>query len=91
MLAAHKAFYKQGLAPPRLFSGDNWYIVPWLDQKARTEEPTTTNMAKLLAKSHNIPTAWFEPYRQKIVKKYPDLAKARPGCHVWYHTCKFSS
>jgi hypothetical protein len=24
MLAAHKAFYKQGLAPPRLFSGDNW-------------------------------------------------------------------
>jgi len=45
-------------------------------------------MAQLLAKVHKVPTDWFEPHREKVVKKHQILSSADKGSHIWLFTTR---
>jgi hypothetical protein len=102
MQDAHKMLWEAGLAPPRLYTGDYWYIelfVPdvrktrldmWLCEKfPRYQARRNRKVIKLLADIHkNASTAWFEPYRKKAMQEFPILKDAKLGSHIWLWTTR---
>ena len=46
-----------------------------------------SDIARVLARIHKVPTDWYDPWKQKITDLYPVLKEAHLGSHVWLFTC----
>jgi len=89
MAASQKVLWEHGVAVPRIISGKNWYIEPYVKNCVnKDKEIDNSQMARLLADIHKVPTEWFEPYRKELVEIYPHLAECRKGSHVWCFTTR---
>jgi hypothetical protein len=94
---AHRSLWEAGVAPPRLYTGDYWYVEPyvsdvkgtklykWLLEKfPRFQARRNRKAIKMLADLHkNASTAWFEPHREKVMEEFPILKDAKLGSHIW--------
>jgi thiamine kinase-like enzyme len=99
---AHRSLWEAGVAPPRLYTGDYWYVEPyvsdirgtkldkWLREKfPRYQARRNRKAIKMLADLHkNASTAWFEPHREKVIEEFPILKDAKLGSHIWLYTTR---
>ena len=99
---AQKSMWEAGLAPPRLYTGDYWYVEPyvsdlrdtkldkWLCERfPRYKAQRIRKAVKMLADLHkNASTAWFEPHREKVMEEFPILKDAKLGSHIWLFTTR---
>jgi len=98
MEAAGKAFSDAGVAPRRLAQGGDWYIERWEGEQPWNNEVGGTlthehlqDAADLLARVHaQVPIAWYEEHRQKIIERNPIFADALVGSHAWGPACCLS-
>ena len=93
-------FGEHGLTSRRLHHEGNWYVEEWGgttlvapfdDGYASVTGPAAWDAAELgvlLAKVHQIPTDWFEPFRSEYCDRLPALREAGPTNLVWFwHGC----
>lgn len=88
--AAARVFAKAGLGPARLAEHeDQWFIEPW----EGVGEPDLTaervgELAALVARIHRLPASWFDPWRERLCVRRPELRGVPPGSHVWWWTAR---
>ena len=86
MSKAAKLFSAYGIAPPRVASGRNWFIEPWVgsppDKPSDVE--AAREMARLLAQIHKLPTDWFDEWRKRFVDRQPQLATVPSQSQIWF-------
>ena len=93
--AAHAAFARHGLIQPRLAEGSgstpDYFIEPFLNGTrvgvgVHRDLDAVDAIAKLLARVHSIPTDWYTPYRQQLLRRLPPgVGEDIPhGSHLWW-------
>lgn len=90
---ATELFSQAGLSPPRLATGENWYIEEWWDHDENqewTKSPEKfAEWGRLTAKMHAIPIDWFLPFQAEALTLYPWLAEVPfasiGGRIAWMH------
>lgn len=70
-----------GLAPRQLAVGGAWKIEEFAGESVAEDfnhfDPTLaplSELAKLMARFHSVPTEWFEPYREAMIARDPTLS-----------------
>ena len=89
MLDAQKSLWKHNLTIPRIISGRNWYIEPFIEKSEQKFD--NFFWASMTAKMHqNVVGDWYDAHRNRLIKKYPVLKNAHYGSHIWYYTTRVS-
>lgn len=92
MFAAEDVFAMHGIGPKRIAFGTDWCAEHWsASEKTDWDSMEAWEKAgELLAHVHQIPTDWFEPFREQLVAKYPKLAMAPAESHIWLFMCRMT-
>lgn len=81
MRKCHEILYNRGIMPPRICSGETWWVEPFIFvDKTKT---SLADFAVLMAEIHKCPTDWFPEFREKYLARWPVLEKVGPGSHIW--------
>lgn len=94
--AAQKLFSEHSLAPRCLAKGCDWFIDPWsgstigrvyeLNRPGGVAAATPEELGELLAKIHEMPTDWFDEWREQLCNRTPALRSADFNSHIWPFT-----
>lgn len=101
MEAASTLLSKYKLVPSRIVYGGDWFIDEWegTGNPDFNSEEVAKQVGEFLAKFHEVPTEWYNSWRQKLVDRFaqnfPDAQKSGNGLdqvphgsHVWWYTCR---
>jgi len=91
--AAALLFGDHGLAPRRLVQGVDWYVEPWLGYGQPTIR-TCADMQVLgreVAKIHQLPTEWYDPFRVGLKREFSCLADIPDDSHAWWYACRMKA
>ena len=87
LIAALKAFEKNGLGPKLLALGSNYWIDQWegIGDFACSSIEEWNKCGRLLAQVHTIHTDWFEILKAKYIDEEPAAARFPKGTFAWVH------
>ncbi len=96
MAKAAEVFAAAGASPGWLAKGDDWFVEPWAGQAIKwpgepDSETSAARLGQLLAKIHKIPTAWFDEFREQLIRLKPALLGAARGSTLWWATCRLEA
>mmetsp|Transcript_96478 Transcript_96478/g.191131 ORF Transcript_96478/g.191131 Transcript_96478/m.191131 type:complete len:674 (+) Transcript_96478:110-2131(+) len=88
--AAAAIFAEAGLAPRRLVQGDDWFAETWegLGHPVFDTAERLKALGVLVARIHDIPTDWFDEWRERLRERRPELRKLPPGSHFWWWSAR---
>lgn len=86
---AGRVMAENGLAPPRLAEGGDWWIEPWEGSgNPIIDETRMAELGELVARIHKLNTDWFNEWREKLCQRTPKLYSVPHGSHVWWWTSR---
>jgi aminoglycoside phosphotransferase (APT) family kinase protein len=88
--AAQDAFAASGLAPRVLVRTDACSVEAWGGETLTTLRRGVADAraaGELLGRIHQLPTAWFEPFREAVCAAFPRFRDVPPGSPVWSLVC----
>ncbi len=88
--AAQTAFVEAGVSPRRLVDdpGGTWFIEEWGGRAVAHETISTElieELARLVARTHSIDTAWYDDIRRRQRERHPALQSAPDASHIWFY------
>lgn len=85
--AAALLFSKHGMGVKRLAHGVDWYLEPWegYGEPVLITKEDMVVFAGEVAKIHQMPTNWYNPFRAQQKEQNPGLAAAPDGSHIWWY------
>jgi hypothetical protein len=57
-------------------------------RESEESNATVAEIGRLLAKVHQVPVDWFEPFRERLCALHPGLDEASHGSAVWWYSAR---
>lgn len=90
---AHQIFSEANVTARRIHEDSDklWFVEEWAGATIQDEELSTDlveEIARLVARTHAIDTAWYDDLRRRQRERHPALADAQKGSHIWWFASK---